>query len=108
MVNVINMKFAKMELCRPGSYLILSHPPIACLFKLCLRIEFKELRCFSDIVNGVWVYVDAEQKCMPEKDVPCDHACENCPKDQEFIQTIPFVSEIIDSTERFMDPWKRR
>ena len=46
-----------------------------------LVIEWKELRCFADIVNGVWVYVDDAQKCMPEKDVPCDHACENCPKD---------------------------
>lgn len=50
-------------------------------YEVCKDGIVQEMRCFSDIVNGVWVYVDADQKCMPEKDVPCSHACENCPKD---------------------------
>ena len=39
------------------------------------------MRCFSDIVNGVWVFVEQSQKCMPQKDVPCNHPCEKCPRD---------------------------
>ena len=39
------------------------------------------MRCFSDVVNGVWVFVEDNKACMPQKDVPCDHACEKCPRD---------------------------
>ena len=44
-------------------------------------IDQKEMRCFSDVVNGVWVFVEKDQRCMPQKEVPCDHACEKCPRD---------------------------